>query len=335
MAGRVLRFFLSLSLLLAAPLCGARSRWLAEPPPAAQKAILSVAFDADTPGVLFVGTADGLYEYRPSRGAAPWRLIGLEGARVTALLYDRAAPGGALYAGTMCCGLYRLERDRRGWRGELVPQIGLRGVVDLAAHPRDPRYLFVSTSSEIWRSDRLPRTFEKLTLPEPGLHVRMILIDPASDEFIRFGTFDNRYFRSEDFGDTWQVDPTMKEYLHSLTTTPEGTSVAANIPQERTMTWRAVNILLSSDAIMSFVFHPSDAKVIYVGSFTRGFSVITRIQNRWEIRSTPLKAAPVFAVAVDPADARVIYVGGADGFYRSPDGGKTWETILGETRKMR
>lgn len=120
----------------------------------------------------------------------------------------------------------------------------------------------------------------------------------------------------------------METYLHSWITATSGTSVSANTPQENSITWRAVNILLSSDSIMSMVFHPDDPKIIFVASFARGFTLLTRVQNRWESIPVGLDASPIFSIALKPGDPETIYVAGEGAIFKTVNSGRDWTDLL-------
>jgi len=297
--------------------------------PTARATFRSLAFHPQEPGTMLVGTDDGLYQVTNIEQKPRWRRIALEGCPVSALLFDAGADETVLYAGTTCCGLYKFTQRRKAWHGQYVPELGITGITSIASDPDNPDHLFTTTAAKVFFSGSLPRTFTALPAVPDDIIVKFVLFDPFYRDYVRLGGFNNVFYRSSDSGQTWEPDPTLETYLHSWNTSTNLVTVAANTMQEDTICWRAVNLLLSSDAIVAMRFHPTDRRRILVASLGRGFTILQRIENRWEARTTSLVAAPIFDVAFQPGSPETVYVAGRQNIYFTKDNGTTWTSLFG------
>ena len=69
-------------------------------------------------------------------------------------------------------------------------------------------------------------------------------------------------------------------------------------------------------------------KIIFVMVFLGALQASAVCQAKWEDMTKGISNLSLQAIAVDPADSNVIFVGAEENFYRSSDGGDTWENIF-------
>ncbi len=291
-------------------------------------AIRAMVIDPDNKNTMYIGTDNGLYVIENLNGKVKLELIDLENIRVNTILLEKQNKKKVLYVGTFCCGLYEFTKAKKGWIPRYVEEVGNSGISSIVKDIVSPEYLYVLANKKLFRSKGYPRHFEALDSAPKNTFFKLLVIDPASPEYLRLVCFDNKYFISKDKGNTWEEDPTLKTYLHSWIKKIKSTSVSANFSQEKEICWRAVNVLLASDAIFTMKFHPKDPKIIYVGSLSNGLSLITRIENKWEITNIVNKYGPVFDLTFDPDNSKIIYIGTKDNIYVSKNGGDSWKKLL-------
>jgi photosystem II stability/assembly factor-like uncharacterized protein len=273
---------------------GLRNRWVG-----------AIAAHPGGAGTLWAGTRFNTRPFAPGvfksvDGGATWRASsrGIFYMRTSAVVPDPAAPG-VLWAASPVYGVFRSADGGATWaeRNGNLPRFQEFAVYDLAIDPADPQTLWASTSR--------------------GVYV------------------------SEDGGATWEArreglapPGRPRPFLGRLWLAPSDPSVAyveARSPQllcktaDRGEHWtcRALPRLPVFVPLQDVVVDPRDPDVVAVALQDVWISRDGGVS--WEER-VPVGDVPmvVEALAGDPGDPDVLYAGGAEGVFRSRDGGRTW-----------
>ncbi|NIO12138.1 MAG: hypothetical protein GTO40_30590, partial [Deltaproteobacteria bacterium] len=193
--------------------------------------------------VLYVGTADGLFEARPNGHETKTSRMALEecGAIRCPVVVDRSNPK-VLYAATGKKGMLRSEDGGGSWR-EINNGIIYKEAWSLVQHPKTGD-LFVGTGpSSVFKSSdggetwtdceqlkKLPETKE-WTFPNPPhvSHVKGLSLFDGDPRLI-FGAVEEGWIiRSKDGGKTWQCIKNGTEFdSHSVAVMPDDPSIVVS-----------------------------------------------------------------------------------------------------------
>jgi photosystem II stability/assembly factor-like uncharacterized protein len=317
--------------------------------------------------ILYIGTADGLYQAKSEGNGYEACLLGLrgKGALRSPVVLDRE-DGQRIYAATAKAGVYRSEDGGQSWR-EINDGITYKEAWSLAQHPKTgelyvgtgPSSVFKSTDGGDTWSDceqlrNLPETID-WTFPRPPhvSHVKGLALCPDDPMIILGAVEEGWVIRSQDGGKTWQNIKEGVEFdAHSIAVMPDNPTVV--IVTSGKGVYRSVNrgesFVNSSDGLdcrymAQLVVHPARPKVLFTAAaavpppFWRrpegAASAFYRSENQgdtWERLSGGLpshfKAAPR-AVAGDPEQPDSFFVGMTDGtVWLTKDGGDSFRQIL-------
>ncbi len=317
--------------------------------------------------ILYIGTADGLYQAKSEGNGYSASLLGLQGkgALRSPVVIDRIDPR-QLYAGTSRAGVFRSENGGQIWR-EINEGIIYKEAWSLVQHPRTGE-LYVGTGpSSVFKSidggdtwidceqlRTLPET-KDWTFPQPP-HVSHVkgLATCSDDPMFVFGAVEEGWLiRSKDGGKSWQNIKEGVEFdSHSVTIMPDSPSVV--VATSGKGVYRSLNggdsFVNSSEGLncrymAQLIVHPARPKVLFTAAaavpppFWRrpegAASAFYRSESQgasWERLSGGLpehfKAAPR-TIAGDPEDPNVVLVGMTDGtVWMSQDGGESFREIL-------
>ncbi len=317
--------------------------------------------------ILYIGTADGLYQAKSEGNGYSARLLGLQGkgALRSPVVIDRIHPR-RLYAATSRAGVFRSENGGQIWR-EINEGIIYKEAWSLVQHPKTGE-LYVGTGpSSVFKSidggdtwidceqlRSLPET-KDWTFPQPP-HVSHVkgLATCSDDPMFVFGAVEEGWLiRSKDGGKSWQNIKEGVEFdSHSVTIMPDNPSVV--VATSGKGVYRSLNggdsFINSSEGLdcsymAQLIVHPARPKVLFTAAaqvpppFWRrpegAASAFYRSENQgdsWERLSGGLpghfKAAPR-AVAGDADDPNAFFVGMTDGtVWLSENGGESFRQIL-------
>lgn len=191
---------------------------------------------------------------------------------------------------------------------ELLPST-VRAVVTL---PADSDHVWVGTGEYgsgcgVYRSDDAGETWEDISGNLPNFDVTALAVNPTDTDQI-YAAVGNRLFRTDDGGQTWQQR-------------------GGTVTDARDL----IQLYLATD----------DGLRIYALAEEDGFIVSEDGGETWTLGNNglPIQSYGSFETltsqtfAVDPADAQTIYIGtgakhlsnGANGVFKSTDGGQTWQ----------
>jgi photosystem II stability/assembly factor-like uncharacterized protein len=117
-------------------------------------------------------------------------------------LAGETAPGRPVQSG-----LYRMAVGDNRWEvvtGGLPKEPAIRAI---APHPQHPEIVYVGTQHGPYRSDDQGQHWERLDVPDHGMPVWSLMIDPRDSEVLYAGYENCEIFRTEDGGESWQQLP--------------------------------------------------------------------------------------------------------------------------------
>lgn len=98
--------------------------------------------------------------------------------------------------------------------------------------------------------------------------------------------------------------------------------------------WTSSSDGLKAANMKAIAVAPSSPSLIYAAAYTYGIYKSKNSGSTWELLDGPLNGSSISRLAVHPANSGIVYamsnIWGADEFYRSKDGGKTWTELLSD-----
>jgi photosystem II stability/assembly factor-like uncharacterized protein len=269
--------------------------------------VLSLRADPGTPGRLFAGT-NGAGLFRTPNGGdgfTPLELtpntIRLDRTGASAIVTHPAEPG-AVYTG-LVGGEIHLTLDGGETFADLSPDAGPFNPLDLAGDPFDASRLFAATNLGVKRSSDRGATWSDAA-GLPALPMPVVRADPRVPGVVYAGSAGGGLYRSADFGATFAP-----------------------------LQVSALDTGLTNLNLLGLLVHPADPGSLYLGASAGEVYESSDGGGHFERRN--LGTPNVLALAGDPLDPLRLYAGTEDGFYRSLDGGATWQEAsqgLGERR---
>ncbi|RLC76776.1 MAG: hypothetical protein DRI61_12680, partial [Chloroflexi bacterium] len=204
----------------------------------------------------------------------------------------------------------------------------------LAVNPENPEEVWAATYGDVglFHRDRAGKWAPVRRLP-PG-PCFTVLVDHRNPKVIYVGTSQG-VFWSRDGGKSWaplgQGLPPVRVY--ALAQAADGTLYAA--PDEHGIyrldgdQWHPT-AFPSPTTILSLLAHPQNPLILYAGTGSGAIQGVLRTSDggrSWQVLSEGTPMRFVYALAFDPQNANRIYVGAREGFFVSPDGGKTWRKV--------
>jgi len=249
----------------------------------------AIAVDPTRSGRIFVGTFGGVFV--SSDGGASWEARGLKGVSQSRIWIDPSQPNTVYAFGSS--GFFRTLDGGLNWtRPNLPRSLLFRFAFAVGSDGTD--FVWFS-SGEVFRSRDGGESWVLASSSPPFSDVRAIVPDPTTPAVL-YALAPGGLFRSADGGSSWE---------------PRGGGSA-----------------------LSLAFDPRDAAVLYAGA-VGGVWKSADAGRTWQPIGVhpPFSAtASVVALAVDPQTSTTIYSGTLnssgdfdEGFYRSEDGGTTWD----------
>lgn len=284
----------------------------------------TLAIDPENSDILYVGATNGLYRLEITGKQYQSNRLELPEFEVRNIVFDTTAKTRTLYAGTFSSALYRFRESRGRWQVETIDNLPAQGITSLTVDPTQPGRIFATTSTAVYLKAPGSDDFEQLPNLPPDLSLRSLLIDPANPGWLHLQAHGEKYFISEDVGNTWRVDRTPNSYLHSWNVGKAKTSVGANTDQEQTLNWRAIRVLIN-DLVTTMIFHPNNPKLIHISTHNTGLWTVTRIGNIWEAtKINALDESTVTGLALDQRQPARMFAATRDTIYLTNDSGVTW-----------
>jgi uncharacterized protein (TIGR03437 family) len=222
-------------------------------------------------------------------------------------------------------GLYRIDGT-----GSAYVELGLTSASSIVIDPLNANILYATSSGTLLRSTDGGATFSALTLPSSNVFV--LAIDPANDQILYAGTFDQGVLKSTDSGATWTaangglngsadqlaasglwIDPTMPNVLFA---NAYGNFVRS---ADGGASWQ---ILYSSTAVSSVSFDTANPGTLYATTYNDGINF--RSTDHGQTLTTFATPSPFGAILPDPNRSGRLLGSSPGGIYESDDGGSTW-----------
>src|SRR5712692_777444 len=168
-------------------------------------------------------------------------------------------------------------------------------IVAIAPHPRNPDILYVATNESLYKTRDGGATWSKMTTDLSNFRVLTLGVDPHSPANVLAGTMGDAVYKSPDGGQSW---------------TPHNAGLKEHV-----------------SVVNQFVFHPTDADIIYVAT-TVGVFRSKDGGRLWEERMYGMKEVHyVVTLAMDPHNPDVMYAGTTGGVYKTTDGTAHWSLV--------
>lgn len=266
----------------------------------------------------------------------------LDGVSVYRLFFDPQDPH-AFYWASREHGLFYTYDDGREWRRAAAP-LNAGFIYSVAVHPKDKCTIYATTGDIIYRTDDCSRSWKEAYRESRGsVEVRSIAINPFQPNFIYALLTNGDLLRSVDNGQSWEVLSRFPGRGEQIVLSPLESGLIYVIMRDSGI-FRSVDNGQIWDRLDTtfadfpkaleyrrFALHPTDPAVIYWIS-TYGILVSSDFGNSWkpmELITAP-GSADIYGFGINPKNPSEMYytttIASRSTFYRTDDGGKSWET---------
>ena len=260
---------------------------------------------------VFIAGRQGLFHTEDAGGHWHERNNGFIGSEVVDIV---KAADGALYAGTYSLGMFKSTDQGQSWTFSSY-NLENSYIMLIAAHPTEPKTIFVTTNGGVYKSldsgltwERVAREFFKNSELLPGVsHFHGIAFDPKDSNRIYVGGGGDQY-------------------------SPSG--VGISISEDGGKNWKQANVGFEIDVHVSkIVVDKKNPSIIYATTqgptnFNEktgtGYGVFksTDYGDTWKKINSGLETVETNIIALDPNNQQILYLGtDDDGIYKSADGG--------------
>jgi len=248
---------------------------------------------------------------------------------------------------------------RAGTSGDGVP------IFCLTIDPNNPDIVWVGTQSmrgvyksedggETWaKKDNGIAEWNEITFRNFGVHPQNSDIVFAGAEITtgimgkEFDKAKGKIYKTEDGGESWRCawegdslarfvlfDSTNPDIIYASTgifdrEAYNGVGVGVLKSTDGGETWRQINNGLSNLFVGFLEIHPDDTQTLFAGAGNNvhlSNSGVYKTTNGGESWTQVLRSdQAITVVTISPSNPKVVYAGGAFAFYRSEDGGKSWQ----------
>jgi uncharacterized protein (TIGR03437 family) len=214
------------------------------------------------------------------------------------------------------------------------PSFTARGTRSVVFDPTNSKRIYASglNGDAFFKSTDGGLTWSARRFGSSAVYVIAVAVDPLSPNTVYAGTQNEGFFRSEDYGDTWEsVGAGLSGSITRLTADPTdvgrlfaSTATATYLSEDAGSTWTNVLNLPA----WTVTIDPGDPSTVYATTRTQGVFRSSDGGHTWQsIGLTNLAAGPSAPVIVDPANRQTLYVGGDGSVFKSLDGGDHWFAV--------
>ena len=164
---------------------------------------LSLTFSPGAPGVLYVGTTEGVFSSVDLGDTWTLRSTGLPDGIFIERLVSTSDPAVIYAMGVDSSGsgrLFRTTNLARSWEATAVPAGFING---FAVHPSDPQTVYVGHDQSLSRTTDGGATWTRLTAGVDADRYSDVAFDPR-DTRVVYASANQRVLRSTDGGTTWE-----------------------------------------------------------------------------------------------------------------------------------
>jgi photosystem II stability/assembly factor-like uncharacterized protein len=297
--------------------------------------VRALAVDPTAPGTLYAGTEGGVF--KTVDAGATWGPVkqGLTSFTVNALALDPSAHL-TLYAGTKG-GVFKSVDGGATWTARRLG-LGKIGVLALAIDPANSSVVYAGTATAgVFKSTDAGGSWTAATNGMGQVEVRSIAVSPSSGTI--FAATPAGVYRSTDAAVTWLPASGFASSVRSVAVDPvapsvvyaglEGVFSTSGVFKsvDGGETWTPVNTGLGNLTVLSVAVSATTSSsaaassTAFAGTSGGGVFVTTDAGATW--RALAGSPSTVNTVVLD-AFGPTVYAGSTAGFFRSPDGGKSW-----------
>ncbi|MEK7453065.1 MAG: YCF48-related protein [Patescibacteria group bacterium] len=262
------------------------------------------------------------------------------------------------YVGTASNGLYKTINNGQNWeklfdRNQvLLPNAGVLRVVQDTRKP-DNIYLaaYQNERGVFLKSTDKGLSFIQTYIAEYDKYaVSAITVDPKNSNVIYIGTTQGGFFKSSDYGSSWEVIEWITGSISEIVINNRNTNEIYVATSDRGLfrtedggkKWKnfakEISKAAASNQVKSIQIDPTNANILYLG-VTNGLLKSLDRGESWKFLEMliPPTNLPIDSVKVDPTDRNNVYVGVKDLIYKSEDGGTNWSVkrIILPTKEKR
>lgn len=243
-----------------------------------------------------------------------------------------------IYLGTKENGVLYSYDAGASWQIPRDPQVQTGIIRSIAIDPKDQCTIYVVSGWHLFRSDNCGRDFSSVyDEARPNVPLRRVVVDWFNPTVVYLGESNGEILKSTDKGEHWstitntgndisdfQISPSDSRIL--LIATTDGLFKSVDSGTTWTHLIDPFSKYADSGNIYSLV-QDATGKTLFTSS-KYGILKSTDMGESWTALNlvTSPGQVTVHAFAVDPTNTDVMYYGTASTFYKSSDGGATWET---------
>ncbi|HEV2990370.1 MAG TPA: transcriptional regulator [Candidatus Angelobacter sp.] len=265
--------------------------------------VRSLAYDANNPDHIFLGTSSGTL-FVSTDGGANWSRLAHLGSSFdlvldhivldpsdTQTMYVSAWSAESSTTGD----LFRSKDGGKTW--EALQDMHGRSVRAVTIAPSNPKVLVAATLEGVFRSNDGGDNWQRIS-PEGHAEIKnlaSVAIDPVNPEIIYAGTW-HLPWKTEDGGKTW----------HSI----------------------KKGVIEDSD-VFSIIVDPANPSLVFASACSGIYKSESAGELFHKIQGIPFSARRTRVLRMDPGHHNVIYAGTTEGLWKTVDAGSTWKRMTG------
>lgn len=245
-----------------------------------------------------------------------------------------------LYAGTRGNGMVYTEDGTVSWRLPRLASLRDGTIQDVEVNPSKSCEVYVAKGPRLFKSTDCMRTFDDETYVETRaeISISQVAIDWYNKGVVWIGLSNGDVLKSADDGNSWKTVLKMGGEISSILLSNKDSRqvIVSSVKKgmQRTIdsgdNWEKLDSQLKgmSGANQVFALTQTDDGGLILAATKYGLLRSTDTGASWE--SLNLLTSPgqvvIYTVAVAPNDPNTIYYATPGTFYRTSDGGQTWQT---------
>ncbi len=251
-----------------------------------------------------------------------------------------------IYAGTRAHGIWYTINGGAAWTRPRNENLANKRVRSLAINPSNTCILYAAIDNTIQKSTNCGRTWNGIYKKEgkgessnSAEVINDVVLNPHNVNELYIGTSGGSVLKSIDTGKSWKSVTRLDDPVKEVLVNPKlGSQVVVATAEEGVFrsddggnTWEDISPnskeFRGSDEYSSGVFDATKEKTLFIAT-KYGLLKSDDAGDNWvavNLNTAPGEAL-IFSLAISPKNANHIYYGTLNAFYRSLNGGETWET---------